>query len=90
MRLRALLVLCICTGIAAPVCAAKPTSITFLENASNADGRAYSLYEVKCSNGINVSISAWNNRKLWCAGVSRTADCSKKQIKAAKQVCKSA
>lgn len=86
----AILVIACCYFSAASY-AAKPTSITFKETETNSDGTEYQIYEVKCSDGRLMDITAWNNRKLWCVGNSiQDGNCNKKQIKAAKKVCKSA
>jgi hypothetical protein len=68
--------------------AAKPTSIVFDSNHETADGTAYSTYFVKCSNGKQQELTAWNNRKKWCIGDATSEKCEKKQIKAAKIACK--
>ena len=68
--------------------AAKPTSITFESDGSTADGINYSNYIVKCSNGQNQPLTAWNKRKKWCVGSESLDNCHKKQIKAAKKACK--
>ena len=68
--------------------AAKPTSIKYIEDVVIQNDLIYSHYEVKCSNGKAADISAWDNRKKWCIGKGGQDDCSKKQIKAAKAVCK--
>ena len=68
--------------------AAKPTSIKYIEDIVIQNDLIYSHYEVKCSNGKTADISAWDNRKKWCIGKGGQDDCSKKQIKAAKAVCK--
>lgn len=70
--------------------AAKPTSIVFSENAQNADGTPYANYMVKCSNGKQAELTAWDNRRKWCVGDMNSEDCEKKQIKAAKAACKAA
>lgn len=70
--------------------AAKPTSVTFIESLNTADGVEYAYYQVKCSNGSILDVSAWDKRKLWCPGKGLKDDCSKKQIKVAKKVCKGA
>ena len=71
------------------VLAAKPAGISFKETKTNAEGTEYQLYSVKCSNGQQRDISAWNNRKLWCLGTAIEDDqCEKKQIKIAKKACK--
>lgn len=72
--------------------AAKPTSITFKDNHSGAAGEAYSTYDVECSNGKRIEISAWSAAELvatkrWCVG-QQTQICNKKQITIAKKVCK--
>lgn len=68
--------------------AAKPTSIKYVEDVVIENDLIYSHYIVKCSNGQSADISAWDNRKKWCVGKGGQDDCSKKQIKTAKQVCK--
>lgn len=68
--------------------AAKPTSIKYVEDVVTENDLIYSHYVVKCSNGASEDITAWDNRKKWCVGKGGQDDCSKKQIKAAKKVCK--
>lgn len=68
--------------------AAKPVSIKYVEEVVVANDVIYAHYEVKCSNGETADISAWDNRKKWCIGKGGQDDCSKKQIKTAKKVCK--
>lgn len=68
--------------------AAKPTSIKYVEDLVLADESIYSHYVVTCSDGKAADISAWDNRRQWCLGKGIKDACSKKQIKAAKQVCK--
>lgn len=72
----------------ASVFAAKPTSIKYIEEFVVDNNVIYSHYLVKCSNGKSADISAWDNRKKWCVGKGGQDDCSKKQIKMAKKVCK--
>lgn len=74
-----------CAGTAS---AAKPTSIKYIEDVVVENDLIYSHYVVKCSNGSTADISAWDNRKKWCVGKGGQDDCSKKQIKTAKKVCK--
>ena len=68
--------------------AAKPTSIVFVGNGETTDGTPYATYNVKCSNGKKVEVTAWDNRRKWCVGDSNSETCEKKQIKAAKAACK--
>ena len=68
--------------------AAKPVSIKYIEDIVTEDEDIYAYHIVKCSNGKSSQISAWNNRKLWCAGKGLKDECKKKQIKSAKMVCK--
>lgn len=68
--------------------AAKPTAITFESSGTTPDGREYSNYIVKCSNGEQQPLTAWDNRKKWCVGAESQENCHKKQIKAAKKACK--
>ncbi len=69
--------------------AAKPTSIVFNANGTDAEGTPYASYLVKCSNGKTSPLTAWDNRKKWCVGESSSDNCERKQIKAAKKACKS-
>jgi hypothetical protein len=68
--------------------ASKPTSIKYIEEIVVEGDQVYAHYQVSCSNGETQDLSAWDNRKQWCAGKGMRDDCSKKQIKAAKKVCK--
>lgn len=68
--------------------AAKPTSIKYIEDIVVDNDIIYSYFQVTCSNGTTADISAWDNRKKWCVGKGGQDDCSKKQIKTAKDVCK--
>lgn len=74
-------------AVSAASFAAKPTSIVFQSNEEAADGQAYSVYQVKCSNGKSATMSAWENRRKWCVGTELNDECEKKQIKAAKEAC---
>jgi hypothetical protein len=75
-------------ALSATALAAKPTSIIFDSNGTTADGTPYSSYQVKCSNGKQMPLTAWENRKKWCVGDATSQECEKKQIKAAKKACK--
>ncbi len=68
--------------------AAKPTSITFESQGKTPDGQEYASYVVKCSDGTEKPLTAWDNRKNWCVGKLSQEDCEKKQIRAAKNACK--
>lgn len=70
------------------VFAAKPTSIKYIEEIVVEGDNVYAHYVVTCSDGAEKDISAWDNRKNWCVGKGGKDDCSKKQIKTAKEVCK--
>lgn len=76
------------TALSASVLAAKPTSITFEADKTAPDGSSYASYIVKCSNGQQLPLTAWDNRKNWCVGKDSKEDCHTKQIRAAKQACK--
>lgn len=67
--------------------AAKPTSIVYVQEVPVGE-EIYAQFKVKCSDGVEKEVSAWNNRKLWCQGVGLKDDCDKKQISAAKKACK--
>lgn len=75
-------------GLSMHTLAAKPTSIVFEAKGTSADGKEYSSYQVKCSNGKTYPLTAWDNRKKWCVGDETSEACEKKQIKAAKKACK--
>lgn len=68
--------------------AAKPTSITFASEGKSADGQDYASYVVKCSNGQEEKLTAWDSRKRWCVGDMSEENCDRKQINAAKTACK--
>jgi len=68
--------------------AAKPTSIVFEGTGETTDGTPYASYKVKCSNGKQEDLTAWDSRKKWCVGDTSSEACEKKQIKAAKAACK--
>jgi hypothetical protein len=74
--------------LSASALASKPVSIVFEDNGTTADGAEYGNYQVKCSNGKQMPLTAWENRKKWCVGAQSTENCHKKQIKAAKEACK--
>ncbi len=75
-------------AVSASSFAAKPRSIVFDANHETADGTAYATYTVKCSDGADKALTAWDNRKKWCVGDETSEICEKKQIKAAKKACK--
>lgn len=68
--------------------AAKPVSITFESDGTTGDGVEFANYIVKCSNGQEQPLTAWDGRKKWCVGRESQENCEKKQIKAAKDACK--
>ena len=70
--------------------AAKPVSIRYVQDVVISDNRTYNHYIVRCSNGKNLNMSAWDSGKRWCKGKGMEDECSKKQIRIAKKLCKSA
>lgn len=68
--------------------AAKPTSITFESEGKTPDGQEFASYVVKCSDGTDKPLTAWDSRKKWCVGKMSQEACEKKQIRAAKNACK--
>jgi hypothetical protein len=88
MKLIKLAAACALVAFSAGSFAAKPTSIVFVTSNETADGTAYATYNVKCSNGKKVEVTAWDNRRKWCVGDATSDNCEKKQIKAAKAACK--
>ncbi len=77
-------------ALSAGAFAAKPTSIVFQGNQETDTGTAYIEYLVKCSNGKTATMTAWENRRQWCAGNEKNDQCERKQIKAAKAACDAA
>lgn len=86
--IKKLLVTSALVAVSGVALAAKPTSIKYVEDIVVENDLIYSHYVVKCSNGVTADISAWDNRKKWCVGKGGQDECSKKQIKTAKIVCK--
>lgn len=69
--------------------AAQPKSVKHIEDIVSGD-RIYGYYVVKCDNGAEVEVSAFDDKKLWCLGKGTKDTCQKKQIKIAKVACKGA
>jgi len=67
--------------------AASPQDIRFAGKGNSLLGGAYHIYKVRCSDGSKRVISAWNNRKKWCAGKKKNK-CTNDQLATAKRVCK--
>lgn len=88
MKVKSLLLTAAVAVSASSAFAAKPVSIKYVEDIVVEGDQIYSHYSVKCSDGSEKDISAWDKRKTWCIGKGAKDDCTKKQIKAAKQVCK--
>ena len=88
MKLKTLLITTALVAVSTAALAARPTSIKYTEDIVVEGDQIYSHYVVKCSNGDEKDISAWDKRKTWCVGRGLKDDCSKKQIKTAKQVCR--
>lgn len=87
-KLMTLAVAATLTVAASTASAARPTGFVLLEKDTNAEGDRYSNYLVKCSNGTDARVTAWNNRKKWCIGEDSTENCNRKQMKAARKACK--
>lgn len=88
MKFKTLLIATTLAAVSTTVMAARPTSIKYTEDIVLEDDIVYSYYVVTCSNGEKKDLSAWDNRKSWCPGKGLKDDCSKKQIKTAKAVCR--
>ena len=73
--------------VSAGAFASKPVSIKHVEDIVDGDN-IYSHYIVTCSNGNTADISAWDDRKRWCIGKGGKDDCTRKQIKTVKKVCR--
>jgi len=87
MKLIKLTAACALLSLSAGSFAAKPTSIVFKSNAETAEGKPYANYMVKCSNGKDMPLTAWDKRRKWCVGEASEENCERKQIKAAKAAC---
>ncbi len=85
-----LLVLFAIASICISAHAAQPQSVKHIEDIILPDDTIYGYYLVKCSDGREESVSAWNEKKLWCAGKGNKDNCQKKQLKIAKVVCRGA
>jgi hypothetical protein len=77
-----------CLAFSISAFAAKPLSINFVADEKSKDGLEFSSYTVKCSDGNEESLTAWDQRKTWCVGKDSKDNCDKKQIRAAKVACK--
>ena len=67
--------------------AATPTRIQFEGDANSGEGKKYSLYTVRCSNGQIRSLTAWDNRRDWCVSHTARVSCHTRQLAAARQAC---
>jgi len=88
MKLKIILLTAVVAMTATSAFAARPVSIKYTEDIVVEGDEIYSYYVVKCSNGEKKDISAWDKRKTWCVGKGTKDNCSKKQIKTAKLVCR--
>ncbi|MGK0442377.1 MAG: hypothetical protein ACJA0N_002187 [Pseudohongiellaceae bacterium] len=88
MKLKSIVLTAAVAVMATQAFAARPVSIKYTEDIVVEGDQIYSHYVVTCSNGDKQDISAWDRRKTWCVGRGLKDDCSKKQIKTAKQVCR--
>lgn len=77
-----------CLVFSVAALASKPTSITFVSDGKAPDGQEYASYVVKCSDGKDEPLTAWDQRRNWCVGKDSKENCDKKQIRAAKMACK--
>jgi hypothetical protein len=67
--------------------AAKPTKIT-PNDEGDVGGAPYRNYTVECDDGATKVVTSWGDGKKWCVGQKSQENCVKKQIVAAKTVCK--
>lgn len=88
MKKSLLAIACAALVGAGVVYAATPTDIKYASKGSAMLGGDYLKYTVVCSDGKKREITAWDNRKKWCVGTSKSGDCSNDQLKTAKQACK--
>lgn len=72
--------------IAGSATANQPINITYKPRGGDEQNTQYSIYAVRCTDGTNRTITAWDGRKKWCVGVSEK-NCSNDQLKTAKQAC---
>ena len=70
--------------------AAKPKSVTYVEDITTEAQEVYMHYVVSCSDGRTEYLSVWNNRRFWCTGeIKKDPYCFRKEVKAANEACKS-
>ena len=50
-------------------------------------GQEFRVYAVRCTDMRTEYITAWNNRKEWCAGDTRHENCGHSKQQAAADVC---
>ncbi len=77
----------LCLLCAPGVYAATPTRISFEGDANTDDGKKYSRYTVRCSNGQVRALTAWDNRRIWCVSRDARSGCHQRQLAAARQSC---
>lgn len=82
------LILLLLSLIAKSSLAAVPQKVKYIEDIVLANDEIYAYYVVSCSDGREVDVSAFDDKKLWCVGKGVKDACEAKQIKIAKQVCK--
>lgn len=74
------------TAVIAGAKSSKAVNISYCKRSKTLLGTKYSTYNVRCSDGLRYTISAWNNRKEWCQGTERR-QCVNTQLKAANKAC---
>ena len=82
------LVVTLLLAMAGNTYSAQPRSVKLIEDMITEDDSIYSHYIVKCSDGREIDVSAWDNKLLWCMGKGGKEDCEQKQIKIAKKACR--
>lgn len=70
-----------------PAFAATPSEIALAGRKTTLLGTEYQVYNVRCSDGSQKKISAWDKKTKWCEGDS-DSKCHATQLKAAAAVCK--
>jgi hypothetical protein len=89
VRVFAVLAVIVSVLFASQSWASLPVSVTFKERRTSLEGEPFLLYTVECSNGRFQSISAWDNRTLWCPQLKRNEQfCVNQQLALAKMVCR--
>ncbi len=89
MRIFAVLTMAMLPSFSCLAQAVVPIAVIFSETQVSQSGEEYARYLVQCSDGRRHTITAWQERTLWCADAERNLNCSQVQVKVAHNACQS-